>query len=349
MLRIYFSSDDIARTRIAPGPDPLWELMLALQMLSPQRGDLLFTGWRREATEALRHADLGPPLELLRALNPNVGYFPDFLNPIEALHGLDHGLEAIRRTPKRMLTRDVRELARSRRLPATVREVADGDPRTLKTLTSTMRACHELVLAPYWSHIETAVDRDRSTKVNALAHGGVQAMLACLRPLAGWSDGELRVPDYRDQELHLDGRGLLLIPSYFIVNKPLTMFDPALPPVLVYPVQRPPDTLPVRDTARPQALSALIGPTRAAVLQAIGTNPRTTEELASRAGVSAASASEHSGVLRRSGLVESHRERNRMRHRLTALGLALLEHRGPASDLCTSAGRPVSRGRRGGG
>ena len=136
------------------------------------------------------------------------------------------------------------------------------------------------------------------------------------------------------EELHLDGRGLLLIPSYFIVNKPLTMFDPALPPVLVYPVQRPPDALPVRDTAKPQALGALIGPTRAAVLQAIGTNPRTTEELARRAGISAASASEHSGVLRRSGLVESDRDRNRMRHRLTALGLALLDRRTDWSGAC---------------
>ena len=334
MLRIYFSGDDIARTRIAAAPDPLWELMLALQMLSPQPGDLLFTGWRKEATEALRQAGLGPPLKLLRALNPNVGYFPDFLNPIEALRGLDHGLEAIRRTPKRMLSRDVHELARSRKLPATAREVRDGDPGVLKALTNTMRACHELVLAPYWRRIETAIDRDRSAKVNALAHGGVQALLASLRPLAGWSDGELRVPAYRDQELHLDGRGLLHIPSYFIVNKPLTMFDPALPPVLVYPVQRPPDALPVRDTAKPQALSALIGPTRAAVLQAIGTNPRTTEELARRAGISAASASEHSGVLRRSGLVESDRDRNRMRHRLTALGLALLDRRTDWSGAC---------------
>jgi hypothetical protein len=327
MLRIYFTSEDVARTRIASRPDPLWELMLAVQMLNPHRGDLLFTGWRREATEALRRANLGPPLNLLRALNPSAGYFPDFLNPIEALHGLEHGLEAVRSTPKQMLRRDMRELARSQRLPTTAHEVADGNPRTLTELTDTMRACHDLLLAPYWRRIETAIDRDRSTKMSTLADGGVEALLACLRPLADWSDGELRVPAYCDQELHLAGRGLLLIPSYFIVNKPLTMLDPALPPVLVYPVERPTDTLPVRDTARPEALGALIGPTRAAVLQAISTNPRTTEELARRAGISSASASEHSSVLRRSGLVTSSRDRNRMQHRLTALGLALLHNR----------------------
>ncbi|GAA4716108.1 winged helix-turn-helix domain-containing protein [Phytohabitans rumicis] len=326
MLRIYFTGEDLARTRIASGPDPLWELVLALQMLKPQRGDLLFTGWRRGATAVLRRADLGPPLRLLTALNPNVGYFPDFLNPIEAMRGLEYGLEAIRRTPKDLLRRDVLQLARSRPLPARVREVAEGNPRMLTELTDTMRACHDLIIAPYRHGIETAIDRDRSARVSALAGGGVEGLLGSLRPLATWSAGELRVPTHRDQELHLDGRGLLLVPSYFCVSGPLTMLDPALPPVLIYPIERRPDVLPLREQAKPDPLKALIGATRAAVLQAISTNPGTTEELARRVGISAASASEHAGVLRRSGLVFSYRDGNRMRHQLTPLGLALLEH-----------------------
>lgn len=339
MLRIFFTSEDVARTRIAPGPDPLWELVLALQMLRPQRGDLLFVGWRREVVARLHRARLGPPLRLLLAINPNVGYFPDFLNPIEAMRGLEDGLEAIRSTPKQQLRRDMHQLASSRRLPSRVRDIMDGDPPTLTALTDAMRACHQLLVRPYRRKIDTAVVRDRSTRVNALAGRGVEGMLRSLGPLARWSADELVMPRHRAQEIHLDGRGLVLIPSYFCVSGPLTMLDPALPPVLIYPVERQPDALPMSETARPEALSALIGVTRAAVLQATIANPGTTEELARRVGVSAASASEHAGVLRRAGLITSFRDRNRMQHQLTSLGVALLDYTATSPSRCPSSAK----------
>ena len=34
----------------------------------------------------------------------------------------------------------------------------------------------------------------------------------------------------QDFDLHLDGRGLLLIPAFFCVRYPVKLFDPALPP-----------------------------------------------------------------------------------------------------------------------
>ncbi|GAA3598798.1 winged helix-turn-helix domain-containing protein [Nonomuraea rosea] len=327
MLRIYFTSDDIARTRIAAGPDPLWELVLSLQMLRPQRGDLLFTSWRKEGSRAVRHARLGEVLALLLALTPNVGYFPDFLNPIEAVHGLDHGLEALRTTPIPMLKRDVRRLAATHRLPSSARRLADGEPPVLAELTDAMRRCYELIVLPYRRSIDAALEKDRRIHTFALAAGGVEGLLASLRPMMTWSAGELHIPGHRDQELHLQGRGLLLIPSYFCVSGPLTMLDPDLPPVLVYPVERGPDALPTtRASTVPAALGALIGSTRAAVLDAIGTREGTsTTALARHLGISLASASEHTTVLRQSGLISSHRDHNRTLHHLTELGRTLLD------------------------
>src|SRR2546430_3744573 len=43
MLRIQFTTEDVAHTRIAPRADPLWELVLAVHMLRRQPGDELFT------------------------------------------------------------------------------------------------------------------------------------------------------------------------------------------------------------------------------------------------------------------------------------------------------------------
>lgn len=70
-------------------------------------------------------------------------------------------------------------------------------------------------------------------------------------------------------------------------------------------------------------LSALLGATRAAVLEAIADGGSTTD-LAQRLGISPSSASEHAAVLRGAGLVVSARSRNQVRHRLTPLGAALL-------------------------
>lgn len=70
-------------------------------------------------------------------------------------------------------------------------------------------------------------------------------------------------------------------------------------------------------------LSALLGATRAAVLEAIADGGSTTD-LALRLGISPSSASEHAAVLRGAGLTVSIRSRNQVRHRLTPLGAALL-------------------------
>lgn len=325
MLRIYFGNDDVARTRVASKPDPLWELGLSLQMLRPQRGDLLFTGWRRTVRAAIRDSRLGAIMDLLLALNPNVGYFPDFLNPIEAAYGLEPGLEAIGRTPVAELSHDIRRLAPARRLPASAWRLAAGEPRMLRRLTAAMSACYDLTVTPYRRQIDTAIARDRRRRLDAFAENGVEGLLASLHPMMNWSADELSVPSHRDQELHLGGRGLLLIPSYFCVSGPLTMFKASLPPVLVYPVERGPEDLVGYAEPPVAALDALMGVTRAAVLEALGAGAATTTELAGRVGISPASASEHAKVLRNAGLLTSSRDRNRMLHQLSGIGSALLE------------------------
>ncbi|MCC8245021.1 hypothetical protein [Saccharothrix luteola] len=89
------------------------------------------------------------------------------------------------------------------------------------------------MITPYRRTIEAAVERDRQLRARALADGGVEGLLTGLRPTMSWDSGELRIPGHRDQDLHLNGRRLLLVPSYFCLTGPVTMFDPTLPPVVV--------------------------------------------------------------------------------------------------------------------
>jgi DNA-binding transcriptional ArsR family regulator len=324
VLRIFFTGQDVARTRVAASFDPLWELVLSLQMLRGQPGDLLFRRWRGQVSAAVRRAGLGARLRLLTELVPTYGYFPDFVNPLAALRGLDHGLEAIRSTAAHVLARDLRRLSVSGRAGPALPALARGEPAALDALTATMRDYYTAAVEPHRARLDAAVEHDRAARMRAMAGGGVEGLLHSLRPGMAWSSGELTVAGHPQQEIHLDGRGLLLIPSYFCVNHPITLFDPALPPVLVYPVLRSAETLPT--ALLPGAntsLRALIGPTRAAVLEAAVAGG-TTGELARRVGVSPATASEHASVLRAAGLVVSHRDRNRVVHQVSRLGLGIL-------------------------
>ncbi|MEV1142995.1 helix-turn-helix domain-containing protein [Micromonospora sp. NPDC049799] len=330
MLKIHFSGEDILRTRVAPAPDPVWELVLSLHLLPGRSRDPLLAGWRRGVTRGLRSQSRSTGLRLLMALNPPRGYFPDFLTPHESVAGFEAGLEAVRSTPVSLLRRDLSLLAAGGGLPDAAGSLFRGEPGALRSLTEAMTEYHALAVGPYWDRIQAAVGADRARRSRALLDGGVEGLLASLRPTVRWESGVLEVHDYpRSRELHLDGRGLLLVPSFFCARTPVALLDPALPPVLVYPVDRLGGLTPSTD-GRPaappgrEALAALVGRTRAAVLEA-SEEGCTTGEIARRLHISAAAASQHATVLRNAGLLVSHRDRNTILHTLTPLGRAVLD------------------------
>jgi len=322
MMRIFFTGDDVARTRLAPAPDVLWEIALSLHALQNQRADLAFGSWRMGVSAELRLSPISPQLRLLLALCPPTGYFPDFLTPLAGTEGLEPGLDALASTPAALLSRDLAVLSEERMLPSAVGAVARAEGEAMRQLTETMRAYYDLALAPHWSKIESVVDGDRALRVRAVLSSGAEGLLESLRPAMRWGGGELQVDYPFDRELHLGGRGLLLVPSYFCWRYPVTLLDEDLPPVLVYPAERP-AVPPERPDAARRALGALLGNTRATALAAIG-DGCTTSDLARRVGVSRAAASQHATVLRNAGLVTSHRDRNMVLHSLTPLGLAVL-------------------------
>lgn len=324
MLKIFFSGDDLARTRVVPAPDPLWEIVLSLHVLQTRKAGEDYGGWRQAVSADLRRPELVGGIRFLLTLNPARGYFPDFLTPLAGYHGLDTGLEAIASTPASLLRRDLGILAEQSPLPARIQELAQGRSTAMVQLTRTLRDYFDVALAPHWSHVETAVEADRARRMHALVEGGTEGLLESLRPAMRWRAGELEVDYPFTQEMHLDGRGLVLVPSYFCWRYPVTLLDPRLPPVLVYPADRSLSPLPQGSDRR--ALGALLGQTRAAVLDAIGDGCSTTD-LARRVGVSPAAASQHATVLRNAGLVTRQRDRNTVLHTLTPLGRAVLNGR----------------------
>ncbi|MCS0638202.1 winged helix-turn-helix domain-containing protein [Streptomyces sp. LP05-1] len=324
MLRIHFTGADLAGVRMAARPDALWETILSFHRLRDRRGAPLFGEWRAET-----RSRLNGETRLLGALVPARGYFPDFLTPARGLHGLEAGLEAIRETPPARIHGELALLAASRPgaapLPGWARDLPEGRPEPFGRLLGALRAYHRAAVEPHWSHIQGRVEADRAVRGRALLDGGADELLASLPPMLRWRAPVLEADYPVDRELRLDGRGLLLQPSYFCRCTPVVLRDPELPPVLVYPVTHA-EAPAAGEPGGPggaSSLGRLVGHTRSAVLEAIGQGG-TTSELARRAGVSLASASQHAGVLRDAGLVVTLRQGSSVLHTLTPLGAALL-------------------------
>jgi DNA-binding transcriptional ArsR family regulator len=328
VLRMHFTAEDFARIRVASSPDPLWELVMSIHKLRTSTGGLAFQAWRSTALPALAERPKRARELLLRQLVPRRGDFPDFLTPVDAVQGFEQGVQSIMTTPSAQLTRDIELISRQRKLPSWAPDLATGERATLDRLADSLRTYHDRVISPFWTVVHAHTDADRGLRARAFLDNGVDGLLESFRPVLRWQRPVLEAEYPVDYDVHLDGRGLLLIPSYFCWHNPVTLIDRSCPvPVLVYPVAHDLTLTSAygpfadRDTGR--RLGALLGRTRGEILIAL-TNMHTTGELARRLNLSPPTVSQHTTVLREAGLLTTRRDANRSLHVVSPLGDALL-------------------------
>ncbi|MER7735743.1 helix-turn-helix domain-containing protein [Streptomyces erythrochromogenes] len=326
MLRIHFTGVDLARVRMAGRPDALWETILSFHRLRDRRDARLFGEWRTET-----RSRLNSETRTLGMLIPSRGYFPDFLTPVEGQYGWDVGLDALRGIRPERMRRELQLLGAGAPTTPRLRDFMEGGTKQLPRLMGELRAYHRAAVEPYWTHIQAQIEAERAARGRALLDGGADELLASLPPMLRWRAPVLECDYPVDRDVRLRGRGLLLQPSFFCRRTAVTLHDPELPPVLVYPAAAQLASAPGSGEAtrpveeqRQRTLGKLVGHTRSVVLRAIG-DGATTSELARRAGVSLASASQHACVMREAGLVTTLRRGNAVLHTVTPLGAALLK------------------------
>ncbi|MBI0294756.1 helix-turn-helix transcriptional regulator [Streptomyces sp. PRKS01-29] len=249
---------------------------------------------------------------------------------------LDELLETVRRTPALYLRTDLRRWAELRRwrVPPWTRRIG-AEPELFHDLVDTLGQAHDQLIGPYWHQIERVACADRTLRVRHLAEGGVEGLLRRLNPAyVRWRPPvlELTTASGVSGDVHLGGRGLLLIPSLFGTAHSIVNPDADPQPWLTFPLRHDEDltALPAAATAAaltsvPHCLARLLGRTRATVLCAVADHPGcTTTELARYAAIAPASASEHATVLRGAGLTTLSRHRNTVFHTLAPAGVSLL-------------------------
>ncbi|WP_370122353.1 ArsR/SmtB family transcription factor [Streptacidiphilus sp. MAP12-33] len=319
MLRLHFTTEDLLRVRFAVAPSPLVEGVLALTLVRAGSPDPALARWRhRLATE------LPSPVDgLLELLRPDDGLGPLFLDPPIADPAA--AFAQVVDTPRAEAEEDLRRTWRGLGpLPPRAAALAAGESRAWRELGISVDCLLRTVLPPWWPRVLAGFTADVAWRGQVLITQGLQVMLAGLTPGAAWeSGGVLRLPrGGAAVDERLTGRGLTLMPSLLWRGSPLRAPHPDGSLLLVYPALTP---LPLVPPQEPGAdpLAALLGPTRAQVLQLLS-RPQTTGGLARRLGISAATASDHAKTLRAAGLVATARDGKYARHTCTTLGARLL-------------------------
>jgi hypothetical protein len=327
-VRIELTLQDLIRVGLAAAADPMGELASSLQVLQRRDGgrnaaSSAFNRWRYRVWQGLPDS----AAVLMWLCRPDAPV-PEFLLPAAGRYDLESGLAAVLKTDPVSLKAALRTAPVDRDLPAWAAALADGDPAGLPRLVQAMQDYHDLAVAPGWDVVCAQVDADLGMRTQLLLHGGVDALLTGLRPKVRWTAPVLETDDRIPETLPSEGTGLLLVPTYFSVCPALVPVAPGGTPRLHYPC--------VRQAAHPagfdrgvrrspaNALANLLGPTRAAALTVLAVGC-STSELAARLGVTPSAVSKHTTVLRRAGLIITHRERNTVLHSLTPLGSALLD------------------------
>jgi DNA-binding transcriptional ArsR family regulator len=327
--RIHFTSQDLARTRVASVPMPLLELSFAARALKDRSQPVRLDQWRRHSGTRL-----SPEARLALSLIPSVGYSPSFVAP-PGEGPPEELLESVRATPRSEIAAQLAELADYRQpIPSWARHLAD-DADLYRRLSDSVSSLYADLVGPYWRRLSDLLTADRTLRMRQLLSGGVESLLSQANPRwMRWNPPvlEIRMANGVDHDLVLRGQGVLLVPSAFC-NRTLVDDSGVGPPTVSYPpglTDQPLERLAVFSPEQPTpssatAVSVLLGNTRSAVLDTNAEHPGcSTKELARLAGVAPASASEHATVLREAGLVQTVRHRNLAIHSVTALGTALL-------------------------
>ncbi|MEV0443741.1 winged helix-turn-helix domain-containing protein [Streptomyces spectabilis] len=354
VYRIHFTVDDLARTRVSSCSLPLMELSAAVRTLQ-QRGHAgRFGAWRRRAL-----ADLRPEARMVLELIRTRRWAPDFLTRADA-GPPEEVLERVRATPRSRIRGDLAHVAADWPLPSWARQLAD-DRELFRRLCDSLDHTFSVLLSPHWQQITSNATAEEGMRMRQALTGGMEHLLTTANPhCVRWSAPVLEVTmaSGLDGDLHLQGRGLLLVPSYFGPRWSAVCTASQPQPVLTYPAHSlwdgselrggsgpsdgsgpwdgsspwdgrsrgapPPQA--ERHRAPPSALVALLGPTRAAVLSAVAEHPGcSTNELALLTGVAPSNASRHATTLRGAGLVRTVRYRNTALHTVTSLGTTLLD------------------------
>ncbi|MFD7668047.1 ArsR/SmtB family transcription factor [Streptomyces sp. NPDC059788] len=320
MLQIHFTTADFARIRIAPRPAPLLELNTAFMKMASGDNPLLFGRWRQRLLRSL------PPAVLpLRDLVPG-GRAPSFLDVYS--DSLPEALETLRSSRPTLISTELRRVyaAGPHPPPAWIQALHRGDDDAWSLLLRAQHMAFETVLRPVWPLVQDLHRAEFTRHALTTAEHGTAAALSQLLPNThlNLDDHTWSLPAPTPRTIRLNGRGILLHPTFHWTGHPLVADRHDHPLALTYPAGPGLPLQPTGTSAPHDTLAPVLGHTRTKILHLLIT-PHTTTALARRLSLSAPTISTHTTALRSAGLVTTTRAGRAVVHERTALGAILAQ------------------------
>jgi DNA-binding transcriptional ArsR family regulator len=329
MITIPLTTEDLTKVRLAPSP--LWETVTSSGVLLHHGKRTVHAPWAVRARRTLPGTDVSA---LVAAMCVE-GRCPDFLTPPPdaSTPTFREELERLRATPPEVvfdevevLVREEKELFGLPREKEQLLEVYLKDPEgSLARLVDALARYHELAIVPHWPRIREHLEGDAIRRGQALAMGGVEALLSGLNPMADYAGGVLKLDKTLEAVVEPVGRGITLVPCVFAWPRVEVLVQPGYHPTLAY---GPRGVANLWTSTHPApngtALEAALSAGRAAVLKGLLPAPRTTTELARQLDLAPGAVSAHLSRLKAAGLVEPHRSGRRVYYRLSFAGESLL-------------------------
>jgi DNA-binding transcriptional ArsR family regulator len=323
MITIHTTPEDLVKLRFAYRP--LLEIPLSYRVLINPDFQSPYHRWVDEAYRTLDEVDL----PYLHALVPDHGYIPDFLTPTPTatLVDIEADFEKLLATPDELVRIGILRLIEEKG-DSEMRRFFLVHPReALECLVEDLRIYWQHVLAHYWSRMASTLESDVLYRARSLALDGPGSIFDDLHASVTYRSDQIQLQPicehvHDDVDLKLNGEGIQLVPVIFRGCGRMYQITPEWQPMLAYGVrgsglwyQKPP---PLK-----QSLELALGESRARVLRTL-TTPASTGEIAHKAQITAATASQHLSRLTRAGLVEPRRSGKRVYYYLTPRGEKLL-------------------------
>jgi DNA-binding transcriptional ArsR family regulator len=323
MITIHLTPEDLNKMRFAYRP--LLEIPLSYRILINPAFQSPYHRWVDEAFRTLHDVSL----PYLSALVTDHGYIPDFLTPTPSTERVEveEDFDELLSTPEDVIRKGALTL---------IEEDGDSEMRryfvaypheAARCLVEDMRTYWRSTLAPYWSRMMSTLESDVLYRARLLAVDGAGSLIDDLHSSVAFRHDQIQIQPvcqhrHQDVGLTLSGNGIQLVPLIFRGCGRMFQVAPEWRPMLAYGVrgaglwyQKPTPTY--------QSLELAMGTGRARILRVLAM-PTSTGEVAFKAGISAATASQHLTRLTKAGLVEPRRSGKRVFYHLTQRGIELL-------------------------
>lgn len=157
VLRIHFTADDLARTRVAATIGAAAETYYSLELLGRRCLAVPFVPWRAQVVDQLPQ-EAKPLTVLMPARGPGIDLLALALDSPD----IDEAIDSLLRVPRTRMRRELEAVTFASPGASWARTLVDADAEARRLLTAALASCHRATVGPYWHAAQSRLQAVRA-------------------------------------------------------------------------------------------------------------------------------------------------------------------------------------------